>query len=344
VPDPRFADVPLMERPIAPDWIPVYLASLVLIAFLLAIAGVGQEEPAAAATGPVATGRPHERAPRPPAPNPSEPTMPMSPTTVPTTLPGGAARVFDGNRMLVAYYGTAGTGSLGVLGEATPDRIMPRLVRAVAPFKRAGVPAQPVFELISTVVHSGAGKDGDYNADIKRSEVQRYIDAAHRNGVLVILDLQPGRADFLEVAKRWEWALKDPWVGLALDPEWRMGPHQVPARVIGSVSAAEVNRVSAWLEDLTVREGLPQKVFMLHQFRTSMIRGIGTVLPRPHLAMVQHVDGYGPPRAKLSTFHVVARARQFSLGFKLFYDEDVPRMTAAQVLRIRPRVSFVSFQ
>ena len=38
------------------------------------------------------------------------------------------------------------------------------------------------------------------------------------------------------------------------------------------------------------------------------------------------------------------RPRQFALGFKLFYDEDVHRMRAAQVLAIRPRVSFVSFQ
>ena len=57
-----------------------------------------------------------------------------------------------------------------------------------------------------------------------------------------MLDLQPGRADFLEVRKRWQWALEEPYVGLALDPEWRMRPEQVPGRVIGSVGAAEVNR------------------------------------------------------------------------------------------------------
>jgi hypothetical protein len=262
----------------------------------------------------------------------------------PATLPGGATRVFQDGRLLVAYYGTAGTGSLGVLGEASPEAIVPRLRRAAAPFARGGRPAQPVFELIATVVHGSPGKDGDFNGDIPRAQVQRYLDAAHRYGALVVLDLQPGRADFLEVAKRWEWALKDPWVGLALDPEWRMGPRQVPARVIGSVRAAEVNRVSAWLEELTVREGLPEKLFVVHQFRTSMIRGIERVVRRPHLAMVQHVDGFGPPRAKLSTFRAVIRPRQFALGFKLFYDEDKPRMTPQRVLRIRPRISFVSFQ
>ena len=32
------------------------------------------------------------------------------------------------------------------------------------------------------------------------------------------------------------------------------------------------------------------------------------------------------------------------MGFKLFYDEDRPRMGPAEVHRIRPYVRFVSFQ
>lgn len=259
-------------------------------------------------------------------------------------LPGGGRRIFGNHRILVAYYGTAGSGALGVLGEATPERIMPRLLRAAAPFARGGRTVQPVFELIVTVAHAGPTRTGTYSSNIPRRLVRPYITAAHRHGALVVLDLQPGRADFLDVAKSWAWALRDPWVGLALDPEWRMGPHQVPGRTIGSVSAAEVNRVSAWLDDLTARHGLPEKVFMLHQFRPQMIRHVERVRDRTNLAMVQHVDGFGTPGEKLATFHRVVRPRQFALGFKLFYDEDVHRMRPAQVLAVRPRVSFVSFQ
>ena len=60
--------------------------------------------------------------------------------------------------------------------------------------------------------------------------------------------------------------------------------------------------------------------------------------------MVQHVDGFGTPGQKLDTFHAVARPGQFLMGFKLFYDEDVHRMSPADVRRINPRVRFVSFQ
>lgn len=320
------------------DWVPIYFVSLLLVAFLLVIGAIGQQEPTGVLAQPTSSTLPPAAAPtaRPPDAAPEPVTG--------NALPGGVTRIFADQRLLVAYYGTAGTGSLGVLGEGSPDEIMPRLTKAARAFTATGRPVQPVFELIVTVAHAGPTQSGQYSSDIDRQSVQAYINAAHQYGALVVLDLQPGKANFLEVAKRWEWALKDPLVGLALDPEWRMSQGGVPGQKIGSVSAAEVNEVSRWLEELTVANGLPEKLFVLHQFRTDMIPSILDVQARPHLAMVQHVDGFGPPRAKLATFRTVAKPRHFTLGLKLFYDEDVPRMQPGEVLRLRPRVSFVSFQ
>ena len=271
--------------------------------------------------------------------------LPAQPTAraVPR-LPGGGTRVFGHQRFLVAYYGTAGTGVLGVLGEGAPDTMHERLVRAAEPFGREGERVQPVYELIVTVADAVPGPDGDYSHDISTGSVREYIDAAHRNGALVVLDVQPGRSDFLTVVKRWTWALKDPWVGLALDPEWRVGPRQVPGQLIGSVGAAEVNRVSAWLSNLVERRRLPEKAFVLHQFRTSMIRDIARVRERAGLATVQHVDGFGTRSQKLATYHAVARPAQFAMGLKLFYDEDTNLFAPHRVRKIRPPVSFVSYQ
>ena len=203
---------------------------------------------------------------------------------------------------------------------------------------------QPVYELIVTVADGVRGPDRDFSHDIPRAVVEQYVRAARRNGALLLLDLQPGRSRFVDVARRWEWALREPHVGLALDPEWRMGPRQVPGREIGSVGAREVNRTSAWLESLRARHDLPQKLFVLHQFRPDMVRDIATVARRPGLAMVQHVDGFGTPAQKRATYAHVARPGRFTMGFKLFYDEDVRRMSAADVHRLRPEVRFVSFQ
>lgn len=258
--------------------------------------------------------------------------------------PGLPLDLFGRDRTLVAFYGTAGTGALGVLGEARPDVVIDRLDRAAQAFARPGRPVQVVFELIVTIADATPGPDGDYAHDLPRDDVERYIRAAHRHGALLLLDLQPGRATFPEAARRWAWALRDPRVGLALDPEWRMGPREVPGQVIGSVDAAEVNEVSLWLANLARSESLPQKLLVLHQFRTDMIERIDRIAVRDRLATVQHVDGFGTPSQKIDTYRTVLRPDRFHPGFKLFYDEDVSLMSPARVLAIRPRVRFVSYQ
>lgn len=338
---------------------PVLVACFVAMAVLIAIAaavpdasrlpawdampGAGAQAVTVSSTSST-SGTSHSGSDTPAAPaQPGTPVAPAQPGP-PKTLPGGDTRIFGDGRFLVAYYGTAETGALGVLGETDPDQMQRRVHRAAEPFARKHQPVQVVYELIVSIADRSAGKGHDYSHDIARGEVQKYIDAAHRHGALLLLDIQPGRSDFLTIAKRWAWALKDPYVGLALDPEWRMGKHGVPGTRIGSVDASEVNRVSAWLRDLVARHQLPQKLFVLHQFRVDMIHHIGSIEPRRGLVMVQHVDGFGTPGQKLDTFHAVARPKQFFLGFKLFYDEDVHRMSPADVRRINPKVRFVSFQ
>lgn len=251
--------------------------------------------------------------------------------------------LFDG-RMFVAYYGTVGTPVLGVLGESKPEDAIGRVKKAAAPFRRNGLDAQPVFELIVTIADAYPGPDGDFSHDVPVPAVRAWVDAARQAGALLVLDIQTGRSDFVKVAKRWEWALKEPHVGLAIDPEWRMKPHQVPGRVIGSVSTWEINLTSRWLEELVEAQNLPQKLFVVHQFRRDMVYGKHRIENRQFLAEVQHVDGFGTPGQKLSTYRAVARPTDFRMGFKLFYDEDRPRMSAARVMKIQPRVDFVSFQ
>ena len=125
-------------------------------------------------------------------------------------------------------------------------------------------------------------------------------------------------------------------------------------RCLASMRAdIEAERAEVWVvdnasadgsADLVEREGLPEKAFVLHQFRSTMIRDVERVRSRDGLATVQHVDGFGNQGQKLATYHAVARPAQFGMGFKLFYDEDVHRFTPAQVRKIRPPIRFVSYQ
>lgn len=258
-------------------------------------------------------------------------------------LPLGGRRIFPGH-VLVAYYGTAQTPALGVLGEGSPREMTKKLRRQAAPYGRGEPKVQIVYELIATIADASPGPDGDYSHFIPKAEIKRYVGAARRHKALLVLDLQPGRSTFMSQARELKWALRKPWVGLALDPEWRMGPHQVPGQSIGSVKAAEVNKVAAMVARVRARHDLPQKILMVHQFRTDMVGNIERIEQRPGLAMVQHVDGFGTQQQKLATYHAVARPARFHMGFKLFYDEDVDMFRPREVRRIRPKVQFISYQ
>jgi hypothetical protein len=248
------------------------------------------------------------------------------------------------HRILVAYYGTAGSGALGVLGDASPDVMTHRLRAAAQPFATPTRKVQIVYELVASIADAHPGADGNYSHYIPRSRVLEYVRAAHRHHALLVLDLQPGRESFVPQARHFRWALRRPFVGLALDPEWRMGPGQVPAQTIGSVKAGEVNDVSRLVTRIVRRSSLPQKLFLIHEFRTSMVKHIGRVHLHRQLAMVQHVDGFGGRAAKLATYHAVARPDQFTMGFKLFYRQDSDLFSPRDVERIHPRVGFVSYQ
>jgi hypothetical protein len=312
----------------------------VAILVLLALAGCGSSEPpgreAAAARRSSAPAVPASSAP---------PPAPTAGATVPATaahLPLGGTRIFPAYRV-VAYYGTAGTGSLGVLGEASPDIMLPKLRKAAGGFA-GGRKIQVAYELIASVAQGKPGADGDYSQMIAMDQIQRYVDQARRNKVLVILDLQPGSGSFLPQARRLERFLVQPHVGIALDPEWRMPTGKVPGKTIGRVGAAEVNAVSAYVSGLVARNRLPQKLFVLHQFRASMLPDVQAVRKRPGLAMVQHVDGFGTRSEKNATWNRLRRPQQFHMGYKLFYDEDVRRYGPADVLKFKPVPELISYQ
>ena len=205
----------------------------------------------------------------------------------------------------------------------------------------------PAFEIIATTASAGPGEDGDYSEELSVEELRPYVEAAAEHGVYVVLDLQPGRQDFLSQAQQYQELLELPNVGLALDPEWRLGPDQVHMVQIGSVDAAEINATTAWLAGLTRDNDLPQKVVVLHQFAESMITNRHLVdASRPELALVLHADGHGTPELKTGTWERLQQGlpEGIRMAWKNFYDEDTPTFTPEETSAIEPQPWFVSYQ
>ena len=204
------------------------------------------------------------------------------------------------------------------------------------------------FEIITTVASSSATDDGDYSYETPIDLLMPWIEAAEANDIYVVLDLQPGRTHFLEQAKRYEELLKRPWVGLALDPEWRLGENERHLRQIGQVQVDEVNEVGAWLADLVATHKLPPKVLTLHQFQTRMIVDRERLdTSRPEVQYLVHVDGQGPQGSKQGTWGVIKRdlPAHTWLGWKNFEDEDTPMLTPRQTVeQVEPFPQFISYQ
>lgn len=264
-----------------------------------------------------------------------------------TALPGGGQLVFADKRY-VAMYGSPLTAALGVLGEQNVKESVRRARRLAAKYDDL-VPEEvvPMFEIIVTVASAGAGKDGNYSNELDPESIRPYVERARKAGVYVLLDLQPGRTDFLTQAKLYEEFLLEPHVGLALDPEWRLRKDQVHLRQIGSVGIKEVNRVADYLADLVRDNALPQKMFVLHQFTTSMIRNRHRLdTSHPELATVIHVDGQGALGSKYGTWaHIRKDAPQgLHWGWKNFYDEDIPMATPKQTVAVDPTPDLVTYQ
>ncbi|MCY4664415.1 MAG: hypothetical protein OXC00_07105 [Acidimicrobiaceae bacterium] len=180
-----------------------------------------------------------------------------------------------------------------------------------------------------------------------RDVIRPWVEAAAANGTYVVLDLQPGRSDFLSQAKIYEEFLRQPHVGLALDPEWRLKPHQVHLAQIGTVDATEINDVVQWLAAIVREDALPQKLLIVHQFRFAMIANRDQIATPPELAVLIQMDGQGALPVKHDTWNALTRqqdADRFYWGWKNFYDEDVPMATPDQVLDLSPPPVFVSFQ
>jgi hypothetical protein len=246
---------------------------------------------------------------------------------------------------VVAFYGAPQSDELGALGIGTPAASARRLVRQARAYRSRGRRVLPAFELIAVVANGSPGRDRLYRTRQGAATIRDYLAAARRARALLLLDIQPGRSDFLAELSALEPFLREPDVGLALDPEWHVQAGQVPGKVLGSVDAGVVNAVAARLAEIVRERRLPEKLLVVHQFTRGMVRQRERLVPRAGVEIVLDVDGFGTRANKVRKYRELTRGTErFAHGIKLFYREDIGLMTPREVLGLRPQPQLVIYE
>ncbi|MFI7382870.1 hypothetical protein [Streptomyces sp. NPDC049813] len=285
------------------------------------------------------------------APTPSARTS-HSPTPTPTRrrpeLPRGGRRLFPEHR-LVGYCGLPGAKALGRLGTGDLDDRVTEIERRGRAYAD-GRTVLPVLELLAVVASSGAGPDGRYRSRTPAKTIRAFHETARAHKALLLLNIQPGRAAALDEVKALREWLVHPDVGIALDPEWEMGPDQVPGDSYGHTTGDELTRIAAYLASLVDEHDLPEKAFVYHQVASSVVRDEDRLKVPAGVAVVKSADGIGSPRLKRDTWKQLVKVMppRLHTGFKLFFEEDAEGggrlMTPDEVLALTPRPAYVMYE
>lgn len=248
---------------------------------------------------------------------------------------------------IVAYYGNPLSKRMGILGALPPEQMLARLAEQIRAWERAD-PATPVrgaLQLIVTVAQASPGPRGLYRMRMPDSLIQRVAGWAARKNYLLILDVQVGRSTVKAELTPLLPYLALPNVQLALDPEFSMKGGRTPGRVIGTMSAADVNVAVDTLAALVTRYNLPPKVLIVHRFTRPMVTGEKEIRLDPRVQVVMDMDGFGSPRLKRASYRAYIHDRPVQYaGFKIFYKQDTNPMTPEEVLRLDPVPVYVMYQ
>jgi hypothetical protein len=248
---------------------------------------------------------------------------------------------------IVTFYGHPHDPGMGVVGEYEIEQLTEELREEAANYAAADPsrPVIPALELIATVAQRVPGSDGTYILDTDTETLTAYIDFATEQGMLVVLDLQVGRGTVAAEIEKVRDLLARPNVHLAIDPEFAVAEGEIPGEYIGSVSAESIAYAQKVLAEISAEHGIPPKMLIVHQFREDMIQGKSQLAPVPGVQLVIDADGYGGPELKTAVYNFLVRDEPIEFaGVKLFYGQDVPLMTAQEILDLVPAPDVIIYQ
>lgn len=252
---------------------------------------------------------------------------------------------------VVAFYGNLYSKNMGILGQLPREEMLAKLREEVAKWQKAdsSTPVQPALHYIAVTAQGSPGKGGKYRLRMPFNQIDTVLSMAREVNGIVFLDVQVGLSSLQEEIPLLEKYLSMPNVNLGIDPEFSMKGGQKPGAAVGTFDAEDVNYVSDYLSQLVRKNGLPPKILVVHRFTQRMVTNYKNIKKRPEVQLVMHMDGWGFPAKKLTTYRMFIHNEpvQFT-GFKLFYKNDLRdngRLLAPEeLMRLKPLPVYIQYQ
>lgn len=233
---------------------------------------------------------------------------------------------------LVTYYGSPLGRGLGILGNQDRSQTLRLLRRDVALYQALSNDrlVLPGYHMVTTVANA---YPPDYRHQVELGVIEEWVASAKANGVVVVLDIQPGRANIMDEFRRIRYLLYESHVHLAIDPEFVMDEGQVPGVNLGRLRAEQINEVQANMNGIGYEIGL-NRILIIHQFADRMLPDKDQIQQYPFVELVIDGDGFGSPHVKITNYNQYANEPGFEFGgIKLFpRNGDDPVMSPEYVM------------
>ena len=247
---------------------------------------------------------------------------------------------WSGDELIVGYYGRPDAKSLGVLGQYSIEDLTPLIQAKADEYDKINGDQSviPAYHLIYGLAAGDPGRKKDYLLPLSEAKLMKYINAAEKNGFIVIIDTQLGAETPLEAVKPVLKYLKYGSVHLAVDPEFEVNGLDIPpGRKIGHISGEQVNQVQSAMADYMSENNISgKKILIVHSFTAGMVTDKDKIELNDKIDLIMNLDGHGSPALKIKVYNDLYTARVASKipgGFKLFFQEDKPAiMTPSQAL------------
>ena len=249
---------------------------------------------------------------------------------------------------VLSFYGFPGVPAMGVLGHGSPAEVANAVAEWAARYDQLNGPREviPAYHLITGVAQRYPTRDGTWLSRLSHDVIAEYVEAARERDMILFLDVQIGWSDPLREVQLLEPFLREPFVHMALDPEFateHLGLR--PGLAIGGIGAEHVNQVQHYLATLVEEEGIPPKILMVHQFAAKMLRSRADVEDVDGVELSIDMDGFGTISLKLRHYDWYALQKPSERpALKLFFNQDTPMMTPEQVQALDQAPDLIMYQ